>query len=150
MFNNFSQFQSFPTPSSYQQISGQMNQMQGVVYPQQNYQNSQSFSQNTNITFVNGMEGAKAFQLSPNSNVLLMDSDNSKFYVKSTDNLGVPKISSYSFSEDTNLPSNSLIPENIGELGLVTTEEFSKVSEKVSEIESKIYDFMSKFGDLVQ
>lgn len=124
--------------------------MQGGGYQPQNYQNSPSFSQNTNITFVNGIEGAKAVQLSPNSNVLLMDSDNSKFYVKSTDNLGVPKITSYSFTEDTNLPVASLTPANLGELGVVTTEEFTEVTKKLTELEGKVSDFVGKFGELIQ
>ena len=38
--------------------------------------------------FVNGLEGAKAYQLQPNSTMLLMDADNPVCYMKSTDALG--------------------------------------------------------------
>lgn len=47
-----------------------------------------------------------------------MDSDNSKFYVKSTDNLGIVNITSYSFVEDKNLPIENVSasqPSNTGE-----------------------------------
>lgn len=38
--------------------------------------------------FVNGLEGAKAYQLQPNSTMLLMDADNPVCYKKTTDALG--------------------------------------------------------------
>ena len=53
------------------------------------------------ITFVNGIEGAKGYQLPPNSTVILMDSENSKFYVKTTNNVGLASIEGYKFEKDT-------------------------------------------------
>lgn len=80
MFNNFQQNPSFNNYVTYNSYTANLAQQNANF-------NNQSFQSQTNITFVNGIEGAKAFQLRQNSNVLLMDSDNSKFYVKSTDNL---------------------------------------------------------------
>ena len=100
MYSNFGQFGSFPYSSYYGGYPAQNMPNQGNVFNRDFQQGSQPMQQNTNITFVNGIEGAKAFQLSPNSSVLMMDSENQKFYVKTTDNLGVAKITSYSFSED--------------------------------------------------
>lgn len=98
MFNNFQQNPSFNNYVPYNSYTANLAQQNANF-------NNQNFQAQTNVTFVNGIEGAKAFQLRPNSNVLLMDSDNSKFYVKSTDNLGIANISSYSFVEDKKFTS---------------------------------------------
>ena len=37
--------------------------------------------------FVNGIEGAKRYPLSPNQSMLLMDSEVGKFYIKTTNKL---------------------------------------------------------------
>ena len=45
-------------------------------------------SQLNHYAFVNGIEGAKSFQLQPNQNIMLMDSDNPICYMKQTNNIG--------------------------------------------------------------
>ena len=46
--------------------------------------------QKNGINWVQGVEGAKAFQLMPNSNTVLMDSENDGiFYIKVCDNIGM-------------------------------------------------------------
>jgi hypothetical protein len=47
---------------------------------------------------VTGLEGAKAYQIPPNSKVALFDSDSDVFYVKTTDAGGFPTIRSFSFA----------------------------------------------------
>lgn len=46
---------------------------------------------------VTGMEGAKAYQMPPNSVVPLFDADNDIMYVKSTDGAGFPTIRTFAF-----------------------------------------------------
>lgn len=46
---------------------------------------------------VTGLEGAKAYQIPPNSKIVLFDSDSDTFYVKTTDAGGFPTIRSFSF-----------------------------------------------------
>lgn len=46
---------------------------------------------------VTGMEGAKAYQMPPNSVVPLFDADNDIMYVKSTDGAGFPTIRAFAF-----------------------------------------------------
>lgn len=46
---------------------------------------------------VTGLEGAKAYQLPPNSSVALFDSDSDIMYVKTTDGAGFPTIKTYRF-----------------------------------------------------
>ena len=72
MFNNFTQNTSYGGYLPYNSYTANMYQQN------QQLQNS-NMQTDTNITFVNGIEGAKAFQLRPNQSVILMDSDNSKF-----------------------------------------------------------------------
>ena len=47
---------------------------------------------------VTGLEGAKAYQLPPNSKIVLFDADSDIFYVKTTDAGGFPTIRSFSFA----------------------------------------------------
>ena len=57
------------------------------------------------ITWVQGIEGAKAYQLSPNSNAILMDSENDgRFYIKVSDNVGMCNLRSFSYQEITSQP----------------------------------------------
>ena len=46
---------------------------------------------------VTGMEGARAYQMPPNSAVALFDGGQDVFYVKTTDGAGFPTIRAYSF-----------------------------------------------------
>ena len=54
----------------------------------QNYQQPQ---QSAPIIWVQGEEGAKAYMVAAGISVLLMDSENSVFYIKSTDASGMPQ-----------------------------------------------------------
>ena len=68
-------------------------------------QPSQVQNQNNEINWVQGIEGAKAWQLPPNSNVVLMDRDNDGiFYIKVSDNVGMCAIRTFSYIEITNRP----------------------------------------------
>lgn len=49
-----------------------------------------------------GIEGAKAWQLIPNSNVMLMDSENDGiFYIKTSDNVGMCNLRRFKYEEIT-------------------------------------------------
>lgn len=50
------------------------------------------------IPFVRGMQGAEGFYLPPNSRVILMDTEQSRFYVKAVNQSGVPEITAYDFT----------------------------------------------------
>ena len=51
----------------------------------------QQASQSAPIIWVQGEEGAKAYMVASGNSVLLMDSENSVFYIKSTDASGMPQ-----------------------------------------------------------
>lgn len=57
---------------------------------------------NNGIIWVQGIEGAKAYQLSPNSNAILMDSENDgRFYIKVSDNVGMCNLRRFKYQEET-------------------------------------------------
>ena len=149
MFNNYGQFPTYSAISSYGQIAGQNAQQNPNNYYQNFQPQPSNFNQQTNITFVNGIEGAKAFQMSPNSSALLMDSDNSKFYVKSTDSLGVAKISSYCFTEDENLYGSNLTSQDTANFVQLNKEEYDSLILKVSELEVKTDELSSKLAEVL-
>lgn len=52
------------------------------------------------INWVQGIEGAKAFQMMPNSNIVLLDSDNENiFYIKIADNIGMCNLRVFKYEE---------------------------------------------------
>ena len=66
------------------------------------------------INWVQGIEGAKAYQLSPNSNVILMDSENDgRFYIKVSDNVGMCTLRSFSYTEITSQPKSADMSEYV-------------------------------------
>ena len=52
-----------------------------------------------NIQYVKDKQSAEAFQMPPSSSVILMDSNQARFYMKQTDASGVATIKSYDFKE---------------------------------------------------
>lgn len=71
----------------------------------QNYTNT--------INWVQGVESAKAWQLTPNSNVLLMDSENDGiFYIKTSDNVGMCNLRTFKYEEIT---ENTTRPADLSE-----------------------------------
>ena len=94
--------------------SGTMNNS----YP---YNNTQI---QNNIIWVQGEAGAKAYQIPANSNIILMDNDEAKFYIKSTDNVGMTTMRTFEFVETTNDKPNT--PANPKE-EYVTRQEFEQL-----------------------
>ncbi len=54
-----------------------------------------------NIIWVQGIEGAKAWQLAPNSMAIFLDSENEgKMYIKVTDNIGIGSLRVFNYVEE--------------------------------------------------
>ena len=76
------------------------NQMMFPTQYAQRYSNPYPAPQTNSILWVQGIEGAKGYQTTPNSIVLLMDSENEgRFYIKSTDNIGMSNLRVFSYTE---------------------------------------------------
>lgn len=72
-------------------------QMQQNQFSQ--FQQTQPQIPTQNLIRVNGIDGAKAYQMTPNSTVALFDSNEDIMYVKSTDGAGFPQIRKFRFVE---------------------------------------------------
>lgn len=69
----------------------------GNMMPNQNQQMQQP--QMTQCFWVNGTEGAKAFQMQPNQTIMLMDSENPVVYMKQTNGMGQATLKYYKLTE---------------------------------------------------
>lgn len=85
-----------------------------LPYNQQpfNQFNRMTYPQNNGIQWVQGIEGAKAFQLMPNSNAQLLDSENDGiFYIKISDNVGMCTLRTFRYEEITEQAKQQTIPD---------------------------------------
>ena len=122
--------------NQYQQ-SVNVPQMQVVPQPQVNQ----------GLLWVSGEVGAKSYLVAPNSTVLLMDSDSSRFYLKSADNAGMPSLRIFEYSEVTNTPTTSVNAPNLDENVLndkfVTREEYEGLKRQYEAIMERLNSMVS-------
>ena len=78
-------------PLSYQQMYPTYNYVpqQQMTQPVIQQQGTQPVN-DTGILWVQGEAGAKSWAVAPGKSVMLMDSESSTFYIKSSDNSGMP------------------------------------------------------------
>ena len=100
-----------------------MNMNQQPIY-QSPYANMLA-PRNNGILWVQGIEGAKAWQLPANSNVMLLDSEtDGRFYIKTSDNIGMCNLRVFEYKEITDTPKAET---NIDLSEYVTRNELSEV-----------------------
>jgi hypothetical protein len=103
---------------------------------QQNVPQQQVQPQNNGIIWVQGEQAAKGYPVTPNQSVLLMDSEQSTFYIKSADNAGMPQpLRIFDYSERNTNPVPVQQASQQSEQNFVTHTEFE---EKLEEIKSMI------------
>lgn len=96
------------------------NPYQSYFQPQQ----VQPQAQQNSIVWVQGEAGAKSYLVGAGNSVLLMDSEESVFYIKSTDNSGMPlPLRIFEYKEKTSQKNNQEINTNVN---YVTHEELEK------------------------
>ena len=83
---------------------------------------------NSNIEYVNGIEGAKALVIPPNQTRLLIDSDSQTFFIKTTDNEGKPTIRIFDYVERNGSEKPTAQPMNF-----VTIEQFDEFKKDIYE-----------------
>ena len=127
-------------PSFNQQIT--MPQLQMPV--QQSMLNPVSVG--TQLPKVNGLESAKAYQTTPNSQVALFDANEDIMYIKITDASNFPTIRIFKFSEISEKELTSPAGPQY-----VTIEEFEKFKEEIlngkQSVRSKQHSTRSKWND---
>ena len=147
-----SQIQIMPNyqPAPYQDRLAQLqNQYQQAVnVPQVGTQMSLPQPQvNQGLLWVSGEVGAKSYLVAPNSTVLLMDSDSSRFYLKSADNAGMPSLRIFEYTEVTSTPQNALQGANSDFKELdgkyVTREEYEGLKRQYESIMERLNSMVS-------
>ena len=98
------------------------------------YYNTQQNTTQNGINWVQGIEGAKAYQLQPNSNTVLMDSDNDGiFYIKVSDSIGMCNLRTFRYTEITNTVQTQ--PVN-------TNDEYVRKEDLRAEVEALVKDII--------
>ena len=118
------------------------NQYQQAVNVPQMPQMQQPPQTNQGLLWVSGEVGAKSYLVAPNSTVLLMDSDSSRFYLKSADNSGMPSLRIFEYKEVTNMaqnaPQDSRTVENNLDVRYVTRDEYDRLKRQYEEITARL------------
>lgn len=109
-------YQPYDQTAPYMQRLSQMQQPMQPMQPMQQPRDG--------LIRVTGMDGAKAYQLPPNSAVALFDGGQDVFYVKTTDGAGFPTIKAYAFA-----PMQEAAPQPAPEY--VTRQEFDQLKEAI-------------------
>ena len=84
-------------PNPYQDQLSQLRNTPMMGFPPQR--------PDTGINWVQGEAGARAWMVAPGSQVLLMDSEAQRFYIKAADPAGMPTMKTYEFTEVTGTPA---------------------------------------------
>ena len=136
---NYSNYQPMPQPYADRLTQLQNQYQQAVNVPQMQV--------NQGLLWVSGEVGAKSYLVAPNSTVLLMDSDSSRFYLKSADNAGMPSLRIFEYNEVTNLPQNAPqapnLDENILNDKFVTREEYEGLKRQYESIMERLNSMVS-------
>lgn len=126
-------------PIGYQQLYPQYNYLQQPQVVQQPSQVVQQPNDN-GILWVQGEAGAKSWAVAPGKSVMLMDSESNTFYIKSSDQSGMPmplRIFDYTERTQQSTQNQVLQSKEIDMSQFVTWEAFEKKLEELSRPKSR-------------
>ena len=122
-----------------QAMPDQLAQLRQNAYQQPMMGQTAQQTQGTpSIIWVQGEEGAKAYMVAAGNSVLLMDSENSAFYIKSTDASGMPlPLRVFDYKERTTAAKTP--PQTAQQPGveLVTRAEFNALAARCAALEKQ-------------
>lgn len=111
--------------------------MQNYNPYQYNYNNYNQPQQLKQYAFVNGIEGAKAFQMASNQTMMLMDSDKPVVFMKTTDSLGKASLRYFNLTEiDEAEAAKQYLPQPIPEYALKS--DIEALNEKIDTLISSL------------
>lgn len=119
-------------PMTYQQMYPQQYNyypQQAVVPQQQQVVQQQTQVNDNGILWVQGEAGAKSWAVAPGKSVMLMDSESSTFYIKSSDASGMPMpLRIFDYTERTTQQTQPSVAHHseLDTSQFVTREEFNK------------------------
>lgn len=98
----------------------------------------QQAQQSNGVIWVQGEEGAKAYMVAPGNSVMMLDSEGSRFYIKSTDQSGMPlPLRVFDFKERATAQQATQAAFQTAEVEYVTRKEFDALAARVGEMQSK-------------
>lgn len=106
-----------------------------------------NYVQKQEVTKVNGRNGAEAYQLPPNSSVLLLDTSAPVVWLKTTDGASYPTITGYNISpivEKSNQPAASAQLKQLEER-VANIERMLKKNEQSNDESTKSNEFTTEF-----
>ena len=122
-----------------QAMPDQLAQLRQNAYQQPMMGQTAQQTQGTpSIIWVQGEEGAKAYMVAAGNSVLLMDSENSAFYIKSTDASGMPlPLRVFDYKERTTAAKTP--PQTAQQYGVefVTRAEFNALAARCAALEKQ-------------
>ncbi len=104
----------------------------------------------TSIIQVNGVDGAKAYQMSPNSSVALFDMTGDRFFVKAADAAGFSTIKTFSFNEDVEDTSKKTEINNDIFATLVPRSEFDESNKRIAELNENVESLKKLLDELTK
>lgn len=146
MYQQYGMYQGpFGQQPYYNPYNNMQNQQQsGYPQPQQQAQMAMQPQQQpttpyqiqSNIEYVNGIEGAKALILPPNSQKIVLDSDSAFFYIKTTDQQGKPTVRRFKYIDiDAQEISQ---PKETPKENYVTLSQFEELLENFDELKKEL------------
>lgn len=87
--------------------------------------------------FVNGLEGAKSYQVPANQTVLLMDSEQPVCYMKTANALGQGTLRYFKLTEVNEVDVRTPFAPDSKKINFVTKEEFESLVKRIEKLEPK-------------
>lgn len=95
-----------------------------------------------NIIWVQGIEGAKAWQLNPNSMAILLDSEvDGKMYIKVSDNIGMSNLRIFNYVEEIPPTNKVTINQDLDLSEYVKKDELSSLIKEIVRNEQSLSNF---------
>lgn len=144
-YGNYNQFYQPPLQDNLAQMRNNQYMQMPQMQPMQSMQQTQNQQSSNGIIWVQGEEGAKAYMVAPGNSVLLMDSENSAFYIKSSDNSGMPMpLRIFDYVERNAKQQTQNIKPNVE---YVTRQEFDALSARINDIMANINNNCESVGE---
>ena len=144
-YGNYNQFYQPPLQDNLAQMRNNQYMQIPQMQPMQSMQQAQNQQSSNGIIWVQGEEGAKAYMVAPGNSVLLMDSENSAFYIKSSDNSGMPMpLRIFDYVERNAKQQTQNIKPNVE---YVTRQEFDALSARINDIMANINNNCESVGE---
>lgn len=144
-YGNYNQFYQAPLQDNLAQMRNNQYMQMPQMQPMQSMQQAQNQQSSNGIIWVQGEEGAKAYMVAPGNSVLLMDSENSAFYIKSSDNSGMPMpLRIFDYVERNAKQQTQNIKPNVE---YVTRQEFDALSARINDIMANINNNSESVGE---